>query len=501
VRLWRLLARVYFLLVFLPPLGALFLAFGKTLSLTFLKDAIYLRALSNTFILALGATGLSVLLSLPLATLLAKSRFPLARLWAVLLAVPLLFLPYQTALAWSFILPAPVLKLLFSPWGVVFIFTISFFPLVFWPLYLSFLSIPREAEESGLLLAPPLKVFTRVTLPYAKPYLLGGAGLCFIFSFTEIGAPTYLGVPVIGSEILTRFAAFYDLQGALNASLPLAITGLLFFLLERPFVKRWEIAPRWRDPRGLLFESRPFFLLGGLFLGVTLLVAVFLPLSVLAFKAFSGDFWSVLTRAKSPLLRTFLYTGGAAILAGGVALVSQPLLEEREKDLWDTLALLAFFLPSVVLAVGLIYFWGRFPLVYSSWVLLLLGLLCHFGFLTQRLLREAWRRFDKGGLEAAYLAGRGFNAIFRRIILPPLSPWFGYALAIFFIFAANEMTLSSLLYPPGGATLAVTIYTLSVNNPLSVSAGLCLLNTLFILVVVSLLLCLLRPGADGSRSA
>ncbi len=485
-------------LLFLPPLGALFWAFAKSFSSVYLKSPAYLKAFLNTLILSLGATSLAILVSLPLAILLAKTRFPLARLWGAFLIVPLLFLPYQTALAWSFIIPQDFLKLFFSFWGVIFVFTLCFFPLVFWPLYLAFINVPKEAEESALLLKPPLRVFATITLPYVKPYLLGGAGLCFIFCFTEVSVPTYLGVPVIGTEILARFAAFYDLKGALNLSLPLLFIGLLLFFLERPLLHRWEIPSSWTSSKGLHLENKVFLAIGALFLFCILAVAVFLPLFLLFLKSASVDWRFIFEKARLPLLRTLSYALLGALGAGVITLLAQLLLGEKERNFWETLGLLAFFLPPVVLAVGLIYFWQGFPPVYHSSLLLIFGFLCRFAFLVQRVLGEAWRRFNKEELEAAYLVGKGFRALLLRIIFPPLRPWFGLSLALFFVFAANEIILSSLLYPPGGATLAVTIYTLSVNNPLAVSAGLCLLNTISIFAVASLLLFLCRPRFYGS---
>ncbi len=497
----KIALRAYLALIFFPPLLALLAAFGAHLFSAKGLDFFFVKSLLNTLFLAFASSFLCLLISFPLALLLAKVPLPGAKLGAVILTAPLLFLPYQTALAWSFILPEPLLGLLFSPVGVVFVFTLSFFPLLFWPLYLAFLSIPAEAEESALLLYPPGKVLWKITLPYVKPYLLGGLGLCLFFCFAEIGVPVYLGVPVIGSEILTRFAAFYDIAGALRSSLPLALLGLLFFLAERPFLSRWEFPVRWETTRGLKFSSPYLLILTVSFLVFILFLAVFFPLFLLFHKALSADWQKVLLQVRGPLWRSLLY--GLVASLGSVFLIfwAQPFLASREKGLWEALGLLVFFLPPVALAVGLIFFWGHFPLVYASPLLLLLGLWGRFTFLPQRLLAEAWRRFDKKCLEAAYLTGRPFFTILLKIVFPPFRPWIGLAIVLFFIFAVNEMALSSLLYPPGGAPLAVAIYTLSVNTPLSFAAALCLLNTLMILLTISVLFFFFRPRSYERRNS
>ena len=489
----RLLLRGAFTLIFGPPLLMVLLAAFSARALKAFFDELYLRALLNSLLIASGTTFFSILLAFPLAILLSRTPFPKRRILALLLIVPLLFLPYQTALSWSFILPEGMGKYFFSLPGVIFIHTLSFFPLVFGPLYLSFLSVPPEAEESALLCRVPQEVFFRITLRYALPYLWAGAGLCFFFSFSEIGVPTYLGVPVVVGEILTRFAAFYDFKGALAASFPLALLGLCFFGLERPFLARFEFPARFEDQKRLLTFKNPFLLVsGGLLLFSLLLGAVFFPLFLLAIKA-GKSLFSVFGQAFFPALRSIFYAAGSAILASLLVFLALPSLTDREKRFWESLSLLCFFLPPVVTAVGLIYFWGRFPWVYGSVLLLFLGLTARFAFLPKRLLGEAWRRFNKEALLAAYLSPRGLFSIFWRILFPPLKPWFALAVAFFFIFAGNELVLATLLYPPGGAPLAVTIYTLSVNNPLSVSAGLCLWHTLTVFTVVAFIFLIFRP--------
>jgi len=485
--------RLFWALIFLPPLGAVFWVLGHSFFLKWGWDLFFLKAFLNTFYLSLITAFVCFIISFPLALLLTKTPFPWKRAAVLLLTTPLLFLPYQTALAWSFILPPALLSLLFSFWGVVFIFSLSFFPLIFWPLYLAFLAVPAEAEESALLLYPPLKVFQKITLPYVKPYLLGGIGLCIFFSFAEISAPTYLGVPVIGSEILTRFAAFYDIDGALRASFPLAILGLIFFILEKPLLSRWEIPISFEEEKGLCFGNKWFVLLGSIWLLIVLLGAVFLPLFLLLEKAQAVDLGGAISKIKLPLWRSLFYGLLVSLVSVSLAFLAQPLLTLKEKRVWEGLGLFLFFLPPVILAVGLIFFWSHFSLVYTSSLLLLLGLWGRFTFLPQRLLGEVWKRFNKHALEAAYLSGRPFYLILLKIIFPSFRPWLGLAMILFFIFSVNEITLSSLLYPPGGAPLAVAIYTLSVNTPLSFSAFLCLLNTTMILVVISVFFFIFRP--------
>ncbi len=488
----------YFLILFLPGLVVVWATLSH-LSPKILFDKLYLSAFKQSLLIASSTMVTATSLGTLCAILIARFRFPARRLWIVLHTLPLFFVPYQFALAWSLLLPSGwPSHLLFSPAGVIFVLTGNLYPLAFWFSLVAFVSVPPEEEESALLVRPPRKVFWHITFRRSLPYLTGAALLIFLLAFSEIGVPTYLGVNVLPGEVLTRFAAFYDFHGAMTTAFPLAILSLGLFFLEKHLFERLSFPGRIVE-RGLVFRAGPWQAAAALFFLISVaMVFLLIPFGALGHKAFNLESLSLaLSQGWRSLGWSLFYGFLAASLAAVWSFLSRCLIGSREQYLLSWLTLLNFFLPPVILAVGLIYFWGKLsPWLYGTSFLLVAGLLARFSFLPYQILSAAHQNLDPSAEEAAILGGASRLRIVQKILFPQMRKWFYLGLMLVFVFSLNELGLSTLLYPPGAEPLVVRLYTLSVNNPLGVSAALALMNSLTTLGVVIILW---RKSLDWSR--
>ncbi len=490
IRLLRPFLWGYFFLVLVLP-GALVLWVTLThFSPQVLNDKLYFSAFMNSLGIASSTALLATLVGGTCAVLVAKFKLPGQKLWKLLLTLPIFFVPYQFALAWSGLLPPGKPSLLFfSPWGVVFVLTGSFYPVALWFSLVALGHLPPEEEESALLVAPPLRVFLKITLPRTGPYVLSAALIIFLLAFSEIGVPTYLGVRVLPGEILTRFAAFYDIPGALNAAFPLVLLGLGLFALEARLLGQGLCFQQRMSERGLCLPPGKFKLPFLFFLGFVVFLFLLLPFGSLIRKALHLNKHALalaLRHGGPSLLRSLVYALLGAYLAGLWSLITIYLLKHKRRP-FSLVTLLNFFLPPVVLAVGLIYLWKNVSLVYGSAMLLVLGLLARFTFFPYQILASAYAYLDPAAEEAALLCGADPLKILRKILYPQLRRWFYLGTMLFFVFSMNELGLSTMLYPPGGEPLVVKLYTLSVNNPVGVSASLALMNSLGTLALATLL--------------
>ncbi len=455
-------------------------------------EAFLSRAFRNTLLVASGTALLSLLIGSGAAFVLAKISLPGTRLLSLLLVTPIFFVPYQMALAWDALLPSGLNAWLFSPAGVIGVLTSSFSPVVFWFAWIAFKAVPPEEEEAGLMTAPPGTVFRRITLTKVYPALLAGTFLVFILAFTELGVPTYLGVPVLPYEVLIQFSTLYDFRAAVAASWPMAALGVLLLFLEyRLFRKSLLFYQRAGKPQGLIFSPSPA-VKAVLLLSLLLLVFVFLflPLSALVKEAASFRALKFALKNGLPsLLRGLFYATVAGFLSALWALAVFYSRKGKGHSLMSGLALAGLFLPPAVLATGILYFWnqGVLSLLYGTFGLLILGYLARYSFFSYRSLETAFEHLDPSAWEAALFTGHGPLAILRHILFPQVRSWFFLAWMLVFIFSVNELGLSTMLYPPEGEPLVVRLYTLSVNNPLSHSAALALLHSVGTLLGVALL--------------
>jgi molybdate transport system permease protein len=199
---------------------------------------------------ASAATVLSVLLGVPLAWVLARSRLPGRRLLRGLVTVPLVLPPVVGGVALLLAfgrrgLLGPLLTDLgavpvFTTWGVVLAETFVAMPFLVLTVEGALSSLPSEPEEvAGTLGAGPLRVFATVTLPAVLPALGAGAALSAARALGEFGATVTFAGSLPGRTQTVPVAIYVLLQDdppaadALSAVLLLISVTLILALRGR----------------------------------------------------------------------------------------------------------------------------------------------------------------------------------------------------------------------------------------------------------------------------
>lgn len=421
--------------------------------------------LTNSLRLALTVAGGTLLLGIPLALLLYRTRLPLRSLWLGALLVPLLVPPY--------ILGTGVLHLLGPRHAVGFVGAAVTMTLWLLPLALLFAGaglrlVTRNQEEAALLETGWPGVFRHVTLPLALPHLLAGTLFVFVLAVGEFGVPVLFQYRVYSGAIFTQFAAFYDFRQAVLTAVPLVLVAVAAALAA-------QLLRRYRDREGAAEDPRTVSLgraepvaAGGV--GVVAL-AVLAPLfqvglgvgSVHALRSGLEQVWV-------PAFQTF---GAAAAGAGAAVLLALAVawmaVRQGRYGQWLVAAQLPLFaVPAVILGLGLIRLWnepGWRGLVYTSPWILVLGYTARFAPLLVPLLAAAYRQLPAELDEAAQLDGAGPLRVLYHIHVPLLRPVLAAAGLLTFVLAVGEVPISMLVAPPGRAPLAVRFFTLITNAP------------------------------------
>jgi len=194
------------------------------------------------------ATGVSVLLGVPLAWVLARAELPGRRLLRALVTVPLVLPPVVggVALLLAFGRRGLLGSLLvttgtvpaFTTTGVVLAETFVAMPFLVLSVEGALRALPRDPEEVAATLgAGPLRVFRTVTLPSLAPALVAGAVLAGARALGEFGATTTFAGSLPGRTQTVPLAVYALLQDdppaayALSALL-LGVSIALLFLLR-----------------------------------------------------------------------------------------------------------------------------------------------------------------------------------------------------------------------------------------------------------------------------
>lgn len=240
--------------VLLLPLSALFLRVDWALVPATIVSPAALSALGLSLGTAAIATGLCIVLGVPLAVVIARADGLLATVLRALTTLPLVLPPLVGGLALLSLLGrGGVLGDALAGLGVRIPFTTAAVVIAQTFVALPFLVISVEGALRGLdrgyehaaesLGARPWTVLRRVTLPLLAPSLTAGAILCFTRALGEFGATALFAGNAAGTTRTMPLAIYTAFNGAgvsqdtaLTLSLLLVLVAVvaLLFIRSRP---------------------------------------------------------------------------------------------------------------------------------------------------------------------------------------------------------------------------------------------------------------------------
>ncbi|MBF0762651.1 molybdate ABC transporter permease subunit [Dysgonomonas mossii] len=199
----------------------------------------FIDTLLLTAKLAIATTGILFLLGLPVAYILAYTRYRIKVIFEALICMPMVLPPtvlgYYLLVAFSpqngfgrFIEQYFDVRLAFSFEGILIASVIAGLPFMIQPLQSGLASLPASLREASYILGKSrITTFFRVLLPNIKPSIITGISLTFAHCIGEFGI-----VLMVGGNIpeQTRIAsiAIYDEVQTLNYSVANKYSLILF---------------------------------------------------------------------------------------------------------------------------------------------------------------------------------------------------------------------------------------------------------------------------------
>ncbi len=213
-----------------------------------------------TFKLATVTTFVLLVLCLPLASWLARSRSALKPVVESLVSMPLVLPP--TVLGFYFLIAFSPgnsfggwleewfgLRLVFSFPGLVVASVLYSLPFMVHPIQSGLSALPKSLEEASYVLGKgKLETFFRVLLPNIRPALLTGLVLSFAHTVGEFGVVLMIGGSIPGQTKVASIAIYEEVEAMEYASAHLysmilfALSFgilLLVYLVNGGFLKRF----------------------------------------------------------------------------------------------------------------------------------------------------------------------------------------------------------------------------------------------------------------------
>jgi molybdate transport system permease protein len=226
----------------LPLLGLLLRAPWRDAARS-LTEPDTLQALKLSLVASLSATGIALLLGVPLAWIYARVEFPGRALLRALTTLPMVLPPVvggialllafgRRGLLGSWLDTTFGITLPFTTAGVVMAETFVAMPFLVLTVEAGLRSMDRRYEEAARTLgASRWRVFTRVTVPLIAPSLFAGAVLCWARALGEFGATITFAGNFPGITQTMPLAVYLLLEANPEASFILSLVLLLISLL------------------------------------------------------------------------------------------------------------------------------------------------------------------------------------------------------------------------------------------------------------------------------
>ena len=502
-------------------------------ALTHLAGSILLPVTLNTLALA-GLVGVgTAIIGISSAWLVAGYRFPGSRVLEWLLFLPLAMPAYIIGYAYTNALdyPGPVQSALRATFGwsrqeywfpdirslpgAAAMLVLVLYPYVYVLARAAFLDQSANAVNAARALgASGLRLFLRVSVPLARPAIIGGAALAMMEAIADFGTVQYFGVQTLTPILYRTWVGMGDLVAASQLATGLLGSIGLIMLVERSMrgsrsvhntVKGSAVPGRiqlngLRGALGFLACALPILL------GFVVPVFILLRLHILDGDPLFGTHFLSLTG------NSVLLAAAGAILVTGLGAVIATLLRGRPSQALKTLiriATLGYAVPGTVVAVGVLIISGvldRTRVAGVQTALSLPGALVFSGTLVTILFAYVVRFAAIGltGMEAGFakisphiddaarMLGCSGMALSWRIHRPMLIRSLLATFVVLFADILKELPATLILRPFNFDTLAVRAYQLASDERLAEASSSALVIVLVGLLPVFLMIRLTR---------
>ena len=483
-----------------------------------------LTAIKNTFIIGIGATLISSLLGGVLAIIVAYTNIRFKKWIELLVIVPYVIPGYVITLSWISVFSAssPVNTFLkelsidkvnvYSMTGIIVILGISNAALVYLNLVDILKKVPKEQEWASLISGYSMgNTLRNINLKSLKAPLLTSVVLAFLSAIDNFAIPLTLGAPagisVLSTYIYEKAIGFgpTSFNEAAVLSIVLSAISFLVLFLQWKILKKSQLLETAKKDNSHRIELNKLsrrliewtIVIILILINIVPLIFMFLSSlhqgyvkSIMDWSHFSfGNYQFILT---TPSMYTgFLVSLKISLLAILICIILSLWLMYSKRRFGNKGAMfvelgasLAYSIPGIVLALSMIFYWGRVPNIYGTISILIISYVTRYILLMLKGAETAFIALGTDLEEASVISGTGFIEKWRKIILPLIKDQIFSSSFLIFVGAFTELTLSSLLAPANAKTVGLTIFNLQTSGDNNVAQAYSVIITIFILLLL-----------------
>lgn len=420
------------------------------------------QLLMNTVLLAAMVTAACVLLGVPSAFLLARTRLPWRGLWAVLAALPLAVPSYLAAYGWLAALPA-----MHGFWASWLVLTLVSVPYVTLPVAAALRAGTTGLDDVARTLGRgPWRAFWLGTWPQIRPATLVGALLVCLYVLSEFGAVSLFRYPVLTTAIQQAYGASFNRNYAAILATLLVLLALLVVVAEQ--AARGKAQRRFGSVSGMarhrVIRLGRWTVPSLALLALAPALAVGLPVSVLFARLIEAETLRELDLADLGLAiaNTLALSVGGALIAVLLALPIAVLAARYRGRLVrsvESIGYLPLGLPGIVVGLSLVFFsLSVVPALYQTGLVLAFAYGVLFMPKAIGAIRSSTAQVPTSLEDVSRTLGYGRLHTWWMVTARLARPGIAAGALLVAVTAMKELPATLLLRPTGTGTLAIELW-------------------------------------------
>ncbi|GAB2025248.1 iron ABC transporter permease [Lactovum odontotermitis] len=492
---------------------------------TFFSKSYYSQTLWNSFKVSVTATAITLVLGLLLGYLFSMYRFKGKKLLQILIVIASMSAPFVGAYSWILLLGRNgvitnfLTDTLHFPQfniygfaGIVLVFSLQLFPLVFLYIVGAFSSIDNSLLEASENMGNVgFKRFLTVICPLLLPTILASALLVFMRAFSDFGTPMLIGEGYRTFPVLIYTQFISEVGGNASFASSLAIIAIVISLFV--FIVQKYVANKNSFSMSSLHSVEPktssgiqrvliYLVMYGV-VGIAIMPQIYLIYT--SFKNTSGmifvpgyslnSYTEAFSRMGSAIWNSiYIPLIALAIVIVLASLISYMAVKQKNKITSgiDILSMIPYIVPGTVMGISLLAAFsmgiagsGVLAIVGTA-VIIIVSLVIRRLPYTIRSSVASLGQIPSSIEEAAENLGSSRFNTFIKIMLPMMASGIVSGAILSWITMLSELSTSILLYTVNTRTMPVAVYTEVLRGNYGIAAALSTIMTA--LTVAALLL-------------
>lgn len=459
--------------------------------ISFFYTKYYRSTLFNSLFVSFFSTIGALIIGVPLAYILTRYRIPGKALINTLVILPLISPPFIGAYAWVMLfgraglitvflrnlgIPLPTI---YGWKGIIFVFTLHYFPFVFLLTSSALKSMDQSLEDASRNLGvSEFKTFRRLILPIISPSILTGALLVFMSALAEFGTPMIIGeafrvLPTMAySEFINEMGGNPSMAGTLSVILICCST--LILLLQRAYMAKrvYSISiVRTLEVK----ELTPFKKYLATAFSVAIITIALLPLAVIFVISFAKakgpvlypefsleNYRQVFYGVPRAIFNTFFLSSLSTLLNVIFGMLIGYLLVRKSgrlRSLLDSIVMIPYAIPGTVIGIGLIVAFNKKPLILTgTFIILVISYFIRRLPYSVRASAAILHQVDISVEQASINLGVSPMRTFFKVTVYLMAPGILAGAVMAWVTTISELSSTIVLYYGPWSTMTVDIY-------------------------------------------